>query len=513
MLAALLLAAALATPADGPAPELPLRFRDGDAVVEALRRGPAAPATGRAPLEVRWPGLGRVAPATIGAEAIVQVDSPAALAELGLVPVRLLAPDLGLWLVRDAAGAADGLDVAVRLADRITAAGPLRAAAPDLAFRLRRADGRTTPPDDPRYGGQWYLPRIGIEEAWAIEDGEPTVTVVVNDNGCDPAHPDLAAKLDAGRDAVDADDDPSFVPGAAGNEHGTACAGLVGAVTDNGEGIAGVCPGCRIRCVRMLRADDEPQPTSVSIEAFAFAKEVGAAVVSNSWGYVDAIPAPALLALAIADVVDNARDGLGALVVFASGNDDREVGSNEVLGLRGVLGVGATNVYDESTSFTNYGDPVDLAAPTGTLTTDVSGAEGGSPDDYTASFGGTSSACPVVAGVAGLLASADPTATAAELEAALIETARPAPYASPDARGHDPVYGYGIVDPAAALRSLLGLPEPGTGGTGGDGGAGPDDAGGGGDAGGCGCRSGTGASGFLAFALVLLALRRRPAGG
>jgi subtilisin family serine protease len=518
MLAALLAVAALAVPAGAvtpgetgarsgpPAPGALLRFRDGGAVVEATRRGPADLATGRAPLAIRW-SSGRAAAATGGAEAIVRVDDPAALAGLGLAPVRALAPELGLWLVRDAGGTADGLDVAVRLADRLSDAGPLRAAAPDLAFRLRPAGQRTAPPDDPRYGGQWYLPRIGVEDAWAIEDGEPTVTVVVNDNGCDLAHPDLAAKLDPGRDTVDGDDDPSFAPDSAGNEHGTACAGLVGAATDNGVGIAGVCPNCRLRCVRMLGADgDEAQPTSVAIEAFHFAKEVGAAVSSNSWGYVDAIPVPPLLALAIEDLVANGRDGLGTVVVFASGNDDREVGTGEILGLEGVIGVGAVTVYDEATSFTNRGEPVDLAAPVGTLTTDLTGPGGGDPGDYTGSFGGTSSACPIVSGVAGLLASAAPTATAADLEAALIDTARPAPYASPDDRGHDPVYGYGIVAPAAALRSLLGLPDPGTGGSGGTGADGT-----GGDGGGCGCRSMTGAPGGWALGLALLALRRRRA--
>jgi hypothetical protein len=65
----------------------------------------------------------------------------------------------------------------------------------------------------------------------------------------------------------------------------------------------------------------------------------------------------------------------------------------------------------------------------------------------------------VAAGIAGLLASAAPDRTASELYDILARTARRAPYALPDATGHDPVFGYGIIDPAAALREVI-VEEP-----------------------------------------------------
>ncbi|WP_373048383.1 S8 family serine peptidase [Vulgatibacter sp.] len=433
-----------------PAPTQPIFFRDGDRDVLATR-GAFDPPTGRSAVQLRWPALDASASATVGPEALVR-GTEAELRKLGLVPVRLLFPSLDLWMVRKAG--ADGLEIAAALA------GTGVAAYPDLAFPLRQWGAQ--PPDDPRFSGQWYFERIGITDAWEITTGSPEVTVVVVDNGCDPAHPDLAGKYEPGRDVVDDDDDPSHVPGASGNEHGTACAGIIGAAADNGIGIAGACPQCRVSCVRMLRHDGLPQPVSVSVAAFAFAHEIGAAVVSNSWGYVEAIPAPALLADAIREVHANARGGRGAVVAFAAGNDGRTVEAWELLGVEGVLGVGAINTYDESTAFTNGGAPVDLVAPAGTLTTDVSGADGGDAGDYTSLFGGTSSACPVVAGVAGLLASAAPDATATEIDEALLATLRPAPYAAPDETGHDAIYGYGIVDPTAALRRFV--PEPGGGG-------------------------------------------------
>ncbi len=439
-----------------PPPPPALEYRDAGRVVHARRLSPTA-------VTLEYPALGVRVRAGVDAWAIVQLpaDEAAARAEmarLGLVPDRALMPSAGLWRVRDARGG-DGLDTAARLAPLVGPAGPLREAVPDLRLVHRAAGRRETPPDDPRYRGQWYLDRIDIADAWSLSDGDPSVTVVVVDNGCDLVHPDLAAKLDPGRDTLDGDDDPSAVRGGPGTEHGTACAGLVAAATDNGEGIAGTCPECRLRCVRLLPDDERPTPISADVEAFTFALETDAAVVSNSWGFVEAIPAPGPLATAIGEVYDRGRGGKGALVLFAAGNEDREVRDDELLGVRGVIGVGALNIFDEATVFTNHGATVDVSAPAGTITTDVSGPGGGDPGDYTTHFGGTSSAAPVAAGVAGLLVSAAPALRASELERILIETARPAPYAQPDARGHDRTYGWGIVDPARAIRRATGVPE------------------------------------------------------
>ncbi|MFN7134618.1 MAG: S8 family serine peptidase, partial [Myxococcales bacterium] len=270
--------------------------------------------------------------------------------------------------------------------------------------------------------------------------------------------------------------------------------------TNNGLGVAGACPKCRVRCVRLLN-DTGMVSLSADVEAFQFALQTGAAVVSNSWGFSQAIPVPKALADAINHVHDTARGGRGALILFASGNDDRLLRDDELLGVRGVIGVGATNSFDEGTPFTNYGPPVDLVAPTGTLTTDVSGPDGDDKGDYTSNFGGTSSACPVAAGVAGLLVSAAPERSVGELEQLLVRTARRAPYAQPDSKGHDFIYGYGIVDPVRALKAIYEPEVP-------DAGAEPDaalpppDPGSAGDAPGCGC--GTACGGRGAFVLLLL---------
>ncbi len=392
--------------------------------------------------------------ATISDHAIVELGPRGAtsLAELGVEVVRPLMPRAGLYLIASQRGE-DGVALAARLSSAV-AQGTLRAVFPDLAIARARYE-INVPPDDPTYDSQWYFQRIHLEDAWRIETGDPATEIAVNDDGCDLMHPDLAAHIEPGLDVVDMDDDPSSPPA---ESHGTSCAGIVAAVGDNGEGIAGACPECHLRCVRLL--SDEPTLISSDVDAFEFAIEQDVAVVSNSWGFVERTDVPGPLRTAIEKVFADGRDGKGALVVFAAGNDNRELGDEELTNVDGVITVGALNNFDEATSFSNRGPSVDIAAPTGTITTDPTGANGAEDGDYTTHFGGTSSACPVVAGVAALLFSAKPEATAAEVSDVLIATARPAPFGTPDENGHDALYGFGVVDPAAALRMLLGLPEP-----------------------------------------------------
>jgi subtilisin family serine protease len=167
------------------------------------------------------------------------------------------------------------------------------------------------------------------------------------------------------------------------------------------------------------------------------------------------IPAPEPFVTAARELISKGRDGKGALVLFAAGNESRVISDDEIYGIPGLITVGATNAFDEAAPYSNQGTPMDVMAPAGTLTTDVRGEDGFDPGDYTSLFSGTSSACPVAAGVAGLLASLLPSARGEDIAAALIDSARPAPYAMPDAQGHDLTYGYGIVDPLRAMEQLV----------------------------------------------------------
>jgi MYXO-CTERM domain-containing protein len=499
----------------GAAPAAAPEAEEGAYYLEAGRqvtyeRGAAEPGLALRPVLLRHEGRAGQVRAFVDHTAIVTLDpgGESRLAELGGALLRPLMPSAGLWLAEDVTGG-DGLDLARRLRGERTRGRGIREAVPNL-YLARKAKGAHTP-DDPSYGSQWYFDDLKMPEAWGMTQGDPKTTVVVVDTGCDMKHPDLVSKMDPGKDVVDGDDDPTPDPAADGAGHGTACAGLVGAATDNGVGMAGACPACRLRCVRLLA--DTPVPTSADVDAFQFALDVNAAVVSNSWGYVDPMPVPSALSTAINKVFDTGRGGKGALVLFAMGNDARVVGDDELEAVRGVLGIGAINNLDEQTPFTNSGNSVDLVAYTGTYSTDISGPAGFDPGDYTSLFGGTSSACPVAAGIAGLVVGAAPDKTSQELYDLLIATARSAPDATPDANGHDQVYGYGIIDPVAALQKALGIepppPDAGTGGGGGSGGAGGSAPA---DQGGCSCQTTpeapAGPFGY-ALALALLALRRR----
>lgn len=462
---------------------------------------------GLVPVTLRYPD-GRTFPVAVDDTAIVQTpDIALAEATYGLSRVEELMPVEGLWVVRGARGE-HGAALAVRLAPHVGSASLVQAS-PNLWLH-RRTYGEVRQPNDEHYPAQWFWDDLRMPEAWALEWGSEAVGIAVLDTGCDTAHEDLKQKYASGRDVVNNDADPGIASREDGASHGTACAGLVAAATDNEKGVSGACPNCRIHCIRMLPVPSRAQPIAKDVAAFQFVISSGAAVASNSWGYDERVPAPGPLATAITAAYERGRGGLGAVIVFAAGNEDREVFDDELLGLPGVLAVGAITHYQEVTSYSNRGGPVDLVAPVGSVTADLTGSNGDGPGDYTASFGGTSSACPIVAGIAGLVVSAAPEKTAAEIEEVLLANLSPALYGIPDENGHDAYFGFGIIDPVRVLKSVKGIvdpppeePDAGTPETP-DGGAG----GGGEVAGGCGCAGGN-ASVFEMFAVLALAIRRR----
>lgn len=440
-----LLAASPAVSIDLPASGETIAFQDGAALRAVQRTGPGQgtfvdPATGRA------------APVTFGDELILDVatgEDPSEVATaLELRVTRPLSVRRGVFLVQSARPGEDALALAARLVPAVER-GTLEHAYPNLAFR-QRALAIEVPPDDPLYADQFFLEDIDIEEAWAITTGSADISVVVADNGCDLTHPELVDKLDPGLDPIEDDGDPSWKEGQ-GAEHGTACAGLVAASTDNGLGIAGACPDCRLRCARLLPAAGEQVTVASDVLTFEFALEVDADVVSNSWGFVDAIPVPGPLRDAIIDVQQNGRGGKGAVVVFAAGNDGRIVYDDELLAVDGVLGVGAVSSIGELTQYTNGGRSLDVVAPIGAVAPDLQGANGAEPGDFTTTFSGTSSACPIVAGLAGLMIADDPELTADDINEAFMATAKQSLLADPDDEGHDAYFGYGLVQPALAL--------------------------------------------------------------
>ena len=339
----------------------------------------------------------------------------------------------------------DALDVALRW----KAHPSVQTASPDLV-RHHRAHAF----DDPELGAQWYLELLDFDVLSETSLGDPSVRVAVIDGPIDITHPDLAAGVVAPYDAVEDDDDPNPLPGEGCRDpestdwcdhHGTSSAGVITARANNGVDLVGLCSACSLVPIKLISPT-----TSLSddVRAFEHAIEQDAAVINNSWGFTTAVTVPDVLAAVIERAATEPRNGLGALVVFAAGNDDRVLRDDELNGLPDVVTVGATDRYGFATAYTNRGNSLDLTAPSAT----VSLAAGGG---LNTTFGGTSAAAPVVSGVGAWALSVDPSLSSTELAALLVETADP----SRDDGLHDEVFGWGHLDAGRLHDRLLGI-EP-----------------------------------------------------
>jgi subtilisin family serine protease len=247
------------------------------------------------------------------------------------------------------------------------------------------------------------LAKTSVQTAWATTTGSSDVTIAVVDTGV-TAVPDLAGSLLPGANFVTRVGGKinglptTNVTDDAG--HGTMVASLLGANTDNGLGIAGVCWTCRILPVKVL-GPNGGSALDVA-DGIRWAVDHGADIINMSLGGDADDELADAIAYAVAHKV---------VLIAAAGNsgwyDKREYPA----GYTGVISVGATDEHDQPYPFSNYGDWVTMAAP-GLAWMD---ATDGEPD---AAFG-TSMSAPLVAGVAGLVLAAHPGATVAQIKDAV----------------------------------------------------------------------------------------------
>ncbi len=295
-------------------------------------------------------------------------------------------------------------------------------------------------PNDPEFSELWGLQNlgqsgglvgadIGASSAWNVETGNQEVIVAVIDTGIDYHHIDLVDNIwvNAGEvpgNGID-DDGNGFVDDIHGynfvadtgdpmddHNHGTHCAGTIGARGDNGEGVVGVNHQVRLMAVKFIASYGGGE-TDDAVESIIYAVDNGAHILSNSWG-------GGFYSNALQNAIEYAQAN-DVLFVAAAGNfgsdNDRFPNYPSNIDLDNVLAVAASDHNDELASFSQYGlTTVDIAAPGVDILSAVM-------DNAYTSYSGTSMATPHVAGVAALLKAYNSRLSAVEIKDIILASA------------------------------------------------------------------------------------------
>jgi len=349
--------------------------------------------------------------------------------------------------------------------------------------------------NDTHFSQQWGLKNtgqnggtIGVDikscNAWQLTTGQNIVVAVI-DNGIELNHPDLTTNIyPLSFDSETGASPQTNIYG----DHGVACAGIIGATRNNGIGVAGVAPNSKLMSISNSLTL-KPNILQYLTAAINWAWQNGADVISNSWGS-DMLQDPYITS-AINDALTYGRNGKGCVVVFASGNDNASTVSYPA-SLPNVIAVGAIdrcgvrsgridiipNSCDPwcATCYpgSSYGTALSVVAPgTNVYTTDRQGSAGyntasGTAGDYYSGFGGTSAACPHVAGIAALILSVNPNLTVQQVRDIIETTARSlSAYPRTQIRLNglwNNEVGYGLVDAyeavIAAQATILSISGP-----------------------------------------------------
>ena len=313
--------------------------------------------------------------------------------------------------------------------------------------------------DDPKGVRQWYLPALSAPDAWPVRRYIGEVVVAVIDNGFDLDHPDLARRLwtnpDEEINGMD-DDDNGYIDDVHGwdfldndsdaglgaeddidpalHGHGTSVAGIIGADTDNGTGVAACCPYCRLMLLRGRDFHEAHNVMPVLAEAIRYAMNNGARVISIS----DGIPLDRLdpeISLEVEGAIAEAN-AAGVVIIASAGNDAAESVRWPAL-LDQVVAVGAVDEKWQPTSWTSYGPEIDLAAPGQCIYTTA-------PDGEYEYFDGASASAPIVAGLTAMLVAVHPEWSSEEVMGRMQGTAGEVRFDTrPELEG---LLGAGVVD-------------------------------------------------------------------
>lgn len=331
----------------------------------------------------------------------------------------------------------------LEVANRIFETELFAAAVPDL---LTFEDVDCT--NDPDFGSLWGLQNAGNPsadvnacDAWTITEGAGA-NVAVLDQGIELTHNDLSPNLSALSYDTESNSSPSQMFG----DHGTHCAGTIGAVGDNNLQVVGIAPECTLFSISNSLAGTA-NSRQKRADGINWAVNNGVDVISNSWH-------SGVQYQVIDDAIDNAlangRGGLGCIIVFAAGNGSGSPVSYPANYTGGILAVGSITSAGARSSFSNIGAELDVVAPGSSILSTVN-------SNGTGYKSGTSMATPHVAGLAGLIISVNPCLTGQQVNDIIEQTAQKiggytysATAGRPNGDWNNEM-GYGLIDAHAAV--------------------------------------------------------------
>lgn len=284
-------------------------------------------------------------------------------------------------------------------------------------------------PNDPLANDQWGMKEVKAPDAWTRYVDARHITVAVLDTGIDYSHPDLAGRVMIGWNFAENSKDVMDRFG-----HGTHVAGIIGAASNNGQGVAGVCGSCNLMAIKVL-GDNGEGSTSTVLQGIKYAADYGAKVINMSLGSADTTVDPAL-----SQAIEYAR-ARGVVVVAAAGNNRGNVGSpaNDP----GAIAVSSTSKFlwwEYLSWYSNRGPKVEVAAPGGGIWSTVPLGPNRTGKTGYAKLSGTSMAAPLVAGEAALIMATHPGWGPDSVRARIGQAVD-----DKGGAGRDPNYGYGRV--------------------------------------------------------------------
>lgn len=465
----------------------------------ALVRMPAAVNRRRAAL--RLDEASQALPSAEVAPVLYEKGQPRGVQSRRIVTRQILAKQPPGWSAEQVLAAAGALKVeATAVPDHVMLTmptpfsaldviGTLRSRGVEATLQLQRQQEKRFTPNDPFFLSQWHLRNSGQTNGVVGMDANVVraldftkgagVTVSIVDDSLQTAHPDLQPNCppissNKHHDFNDDDNNPAPDPF---DRHGTAVGGVTAAKGNNNLGVSGAAPDAELIGIRLISG-----PVSDAEEASALywrPAGVTVGVSNNSWGPFDGsgIHGPDLLTKqALQDAATFGRGGRGQVTVFAAGNGRQRNDDANLDGYgnsRFVLAVAASTNQGQQSFYSEPGANILVCAPSnggtlGVVTTDVTGNGGynpgpGEPTDqnYTNSFGGTSSAAPLTAGGVALLLAANPNLGWRDVHEIMATTARQIQPADTDwvTNGagfkFNHKFGGGMIDVTAALARAL----------------------------------------------------------